>query len=60
MNIAAEIKAIREKLGLSQAECARILDISPRKLWAWENGKPPTRIETHGIIPLLKKTKATK
>jgi len=58
MNIAKEIKTLREKLGLSQAECAKILDISPRKLWAWENGKPPSRIEQYGIIPLLESTKS--
>jgi DNA-binding transcriptional regulator YiaG len=54
MNIAKEIRTAREKLGLTQTQCAKLLDISPRKLWAWEDGSAkPSRIEQYGILPLL-------
>jgi DNA-binding transcriptional regulator YiaG len=51
--LAKELRATRRKLGLTQAQCAKLLDIAPRKLWAWEDGSAkPSLIEQHGL-PLL-------
>jgi DNA-binding transcriptional regulator YiaG len=58
MSFAKAIKSERERLGLTQEECAAVLDVSPRKLWAWESGKSvPTKTEQHGVIPILQKAK---
>lgn len=58
MNFAKAIKAERERLGLTQAECAVILDVSERKLWAWERGRlEPSKTEQHGVLPILQKSK---
>lgn len=61
MTFAGLLKKERDRLGLTQSECAAILDISERKLWAWENGKDsPSKAEQHGVLPILQKTKPTK
>lgn len=39
VNIPAEIKSIREKMDLSQAEFAELLGVSKRTLQEWEQGR---------------------
>lgn len=41
MTFPDQLKAHRERLSLTQAELASFLDISPRALWQWEQGKLP-------------------
>ena len=39
-----QIKAVRRKLGASQAAFAQILAVTPKALQRWEQGKPTPRI----------------
>jgi putative transcriptional regulator len=39
INVPTEIKAIREKLDVSQAEFAELLGVSKRTLQEWEQGR---------------------
>ena len=37
--IGARIREARVKVGLTQAEVARLLGVSPHSVWSWENGR---------------------
>lgn len=43
MEFADEVKCIREKLCLSQAEMAKILDVTEQTIRHWENGDSKPR-----------------
>jgi len=60
MTFAEQLKAERGRIGLTQAEAAALLEISPRTLWTWEKGEEPTTIEREGAIAILKRTKVKK
>ena len=47
MGIAENIKALREKHGLSQAEFAKLIGVSDKAVSTWEKG---TRIPRMGVI----------
>jgi len=46
-----EIKAAREKLGLTQAEFAKVFQVSPRAIRGWEHGERNGR--PHAIPPVI-------
>lgn len=54
--IATQLKAARARLGLTQAEAAKVVGISPRTLWQWESGKP-LKITPEQALQLLQKHK---
>ena len=54
INFADALKATRKKLGLNQAEVAAFLDVSPRAIWKWENGKPPILLTQEAVAARLK------
>ena len=60
MGFAAKIKAERERLGLTQSQCATLLGVSPRAIWQWEDGKEPIALTQEGALARLKKAKAAK
>ena len=57
-SFAAQLKAERQRLGLTQAEAARLLQISPRALWQWEHGEEPMPVTREGALARLRKTKS--
>jgi len=61
MTFSALIKAERERLGLTQAGAAELLDVPARTLWEWEHGKTePLAVAQEGVIARLKKSKPKK
>lgn len=58
MTFAEQLRAHRDRLGLTQAECAKLLSVSPRTLWDWEQGKvQPSAIKAEGALARLAKQK---
>lgn len=54
-SFAAAVKMHRERLALSQADAATLLDVSPRTLWQWENEERDTLLPTQiGALEILK------
>jgi transcriptional regulator with XRE-family HTH domain len=52
-----QLKTQRERLGLTQAELASFLDVSPRAVWQWEKGALPHVLTQEGAITRLTKAK---
>jgi transcriptional regulator with XRE-family HTH domain len=59
-NFAEQIKSERGRLGLTQAEAAALLDVSPRAVWQWEQGQEPLAVTAEGVIARLKRAKVKK
>lgn len=57
MSFPEQLKTHRERLGLTQAELALFLDVSPRAVWQWEKGKLPHVLTQEGAIARLSKAK---
>lgn len=57
MTFSEKIKSERERLGLTQAEAATLLDVSPRALWQWEQGQEPIALTQEGALARLERTK---
>lgn len=57
---AAELKSELGRLGLTQAEAATLLEVSPRVIWKWLHGEPPLAVTAEGVLARLKKSKAKK
>jgi putative transcriptional regulator len=51
-----QIKAIREKMNLSQTVFAKLLNVSPSSIRQWEQGKRKPTGPTRVLLELLKKT----
>lgn len=60
MAFSDQLKAERERLGLTQAEAAALLDVSPRAIWKWEHGDEPLAVTAEGVIARLKRAKVKK
>lgn len=61
MSFADQLKSEIARLGLTQAEAAAMLDVSPRAVWKWLHGDAPELAVTReGIIARLKRAKAAK
>lgn len=57
---ADQLKSERERLGLTQAEAATALQVSPRAIWKWEHGDEPLAVTAEGVLARLKKLKPKK
>lgn len=57
-SFANKLKYERERLGITQAECAAWLDVSPRAIWQWEQGKEPIALTQEGALNRLARAKA--
>lgn len=53
----SKLKSERLRLGLTQVEAAKLLGISHRAIWQWENGKDPLALTQEGALARLEKTK---
>jgi transcriptional regulator with XRE-family HTH domain len=59
MSFPEQLKTQRERLGLTQAELAALLDVPARTYWEWESGKTaPHAITQEGALARLSKAKA--
>ena len=58
MTFAEQLKAHRQRLGLTQSEAAALLDVPARTYWEGESGKTtPHAITQEGAIARLSKAK---
>lgn len=57
MDFTEKLKAQRERLGLTQAELAAFLDVSPRAVWQWEKGMLPHILTQEAALARLTKAK---
>lgn len=55
---ANKIKFERERIGITQTECAILLEISPRAIWQWEAGKDPIALTQEGALHRLARHKS--
>ncbi len=61
MDFAAQLKAERQRLRLTQPEASAALDIPDRTYWEYENGKTvPPAIAQEGALARLAKLKPKK
>lgn len=60
MSFAEQLKAECERLGLTQAEAATMLEVSPRAVWKWLHGDEPLAVTAEGVIARLKRAKVKK
>lgn len=60
MTFAEQLKSERERLGLTQAEAADLVGVSPRAIWKWEHGDEPLAVTAEGVLARLKRAKAKK
>ena len=58
MIFAEQLKTERQRIGLSQADLAALLDVPARTYWEWEAGKTePHVVCQEGALARLRKTK---
>lgn len=57
MTFPEQLKTHRERLGLTQAELASFLEVSPRAVWQWEKGELPHILTQEGALARLTKAK---
>ncbi len=57
MTFADQLKSHQQRLGLTQAELAAFLEVSPRVVWDWMNGKAPPKLTQEGALARLKARK---
>ena len=57
---ATELKSELVRLGLTQAEAAELLDVSPRAIWKWLHGSEPLAVTAEGVLARLRKSKVKK
>jgi DNA-binding XRE family transcriptional regulator len=53
MQFANLLKEYRDKHKLSQSDLSKIVGVSPRSIWDWENGKPPRQLMREAIAAKL-------
>lgn len=58
MTFPEQLKTHRDRLGLTQAELAAFLEVSPRAVWQWEKGTLPHALTQEGALARLTKAKA--
>lgn len=59
MNFAEQLAAHQKRLGFSQPELAAFLEVSPRLIWSWLKGIPPSmKITAEGALARLEKAAA--
>lgn len=57
MGFPEQLKTHRERLGLTQAELAAFLEVSPRAVWQWEKSELPHILTQEGALARLAKAK---
>ena len=58
MTFSERLKAERKRLGITQAQAAKLLDVSARVHWEWEKGTTtPYAITQEGALTRLKQAK---
>jgi DNA-binding XRE family transcriptional regulator len=58
VTFAVALKIHRDRLGLTQAEAATLLEVSPRVYWQWEKGMSNALVVTmEGVLARLKAAK---
>lgn len=57
MSFPEQLKTHRKRLGLTQAELALFLEVSPRAVWQWEKGELPHILTQEGALARLKAKK---
>ncbi len=58
MTFAALIKSERARLGLTQKQAEKLLDVPARTLWEWEHGKTvPYAVTQEGVAARFKRAK---
>lgn len=58
MSFADQLKSERDRLGLTQAEAAALLDVPSRTYWEWENEKTtPYAVTQEGCLSRLRTAK---
>jgi transcriptional regulator with XRE-family HTH domain len=61
MSFAEQLKFECDRLGLTQAEAATLLEVSPRAVWKWLHGdEPELAVTREGILARLKRAKVKK
>ena len=61
MNFQDELKTAREKAGITQEECAALLDHSVSTIAKWEAGAfEPSKLTQKAVIEALNRTKVLK
>lgn len=60
MTFPEKLLSERQRLGLTQAEAAALLDVSPRAVWQWEKGSIPHVLSQEGALARLAKQKKPK
>jgi len=55
MSFAEELKAHQSRLKISQERLAELLDVSPRTVWKWLQGKEPLKLTQEGALARLDK-----
>ena len=58
MKFADKLKKEQKRLGLTQAELAALLDVSPRAVWQWLQGDEPNAVAKEGVLARLKARKS--
>lgn len=58
MSFPEQLKSECARLGLTQAEAAALLGVSPRAVWKWLHGDEPLAVTAEGVLARLKKAKA--
>lgn len=46
-----------DRLGLTQAKAADLLEVSPRAVWKWLHDEPPIHVAQIGVMAILRETK---
>jgi transcriptional regulator with XRE-family HTH domain len=58
MSFAEQLKQEQDRLGMTQAEIAALLEVSPRAVWKWLHGdEPELAVTREGVIARLKRAK---
>jgi DNA-binding XRE family transcriptional regulator len=57
MTFPESLKHHRERLQLTQAQLAVLLEVSPRAIWQWEKGQVPIVLTQEGALARLKALK---
>lgn len=61
MNFTNQFVAELVRIGFTQAETAKYLEVSPRAVWKWVHGdEPELAVTREGILARLRRAKAKK
>jgi predicted transcriptional regulator len=58
MKFATQFQAEIDRLELTQAQAASILEVSPRAVWKWLHGHEPLALTAEGVLARLKSRKS--